>query len=229
MTKRRRKQKSIVQKIGTEPLGTAKRGIAWYAPPWWAERPPEKSEPERINDSENPLTEAFARRQLGDDHDHPLSKAHDAGRLTSDYDPALAAARHKAGMDFMALWLIANRGSGRDSTRMSEVHGAGEFGFDEARSRAVLKLIAIRTALSQRDAVIVQLVCGERWEFAPAVREACGPHYKREVTERVCESLDALIEALRHARLRRGRPSADRFAARGEVLPEAKKEQGRVG
>ena len=228
MTKRRRKQKFSMQKEGAGPLATPKRGIAWYAPPWWAERPPEKSEPERINDSENPLTEAFARRQLGDS-DHPLTRAHDAGRLTSDYDPALAAARHKAGMDFMALWLIANRGSGRDSTCMSEVHGTGEFGFDEARARAVQKLIAIRGALSQRDATIVQLVCGERWEFAPAVREACGPHYKREVTERVCESLDALIEALRHARVRKGKLAADRFAARGEVLPEAKKEQGRVG
>jgi len=223
MTKRRRKQKST-----TELLATPKRGIAWYAPPWWAERPPEKSEPERINDSENPLTEAFARRQLGDS-DHPLTRAHDAGRLTSDYDPALAASRHKAGMDFMALWLIANRGSGRDSTCMSEVHGTGEFGFDEARARAVQKLIAIRAALSQRDSTIVQLVCGERWEFAPAVREACGPHYKREVTERVCESLDALIEAHRHARVRKGKLAPDRFAARGEVLPEAKKVQGRVG
>jgi len=223
MTKRRRKQKAAAG-----PLATPKHGIAWYAPPWWQERPPEKSEPERINDSENPLTEAFARRQLGDS-DHPLTRAHDAGRLTSDYDPALAAARHKAGMDFMALWLIANRGSGRDSTCMSEVHGTGEFGFDEARSRAVLRLVAIRAALSQRDAVIVQLVCGERWEFAPAVRQACGQHYKREVTERVCESLDALTEALHHARLRRGKLAADRFAARGEVLPEAKKGESRAG
>jgi hypothetical protein len=223
MAKKRRKQKSPAQ-----PPAVSKHGISWYAPPWWQERPPEKSAPERINDSENPLTEAFARRQLGD-NDHPLSRAHDAGRLTSEYDPALAAARHKAGMDFMALWLIANRGSGRDSTRMSEVHGTGEFGFDEARSRAVLRLIAIRAALGERDATIVQLVCGERWEFAPAVREACGPHYKREVTERVCESLDALIEALRHARVRRGKLAADRFAARGEVLPEAKKGESRAG
>jgi len=229
MTKRRRKQKSPFQKEGAELLATPKRGIAWYAPPWWQERPPEKSEPERINDSENPLTEAFARRRLGCDPDHPLSKAHDAGRLASDYDPALAASRHKAGMDFMALWLIANGGSGRDSTCMSEVHGTGEFGFDEARARAVKKLIAIRGALSQRDSTIVQLVCGERWEFAPAVSQACGQHYKREVTERVFESLDALTEALRHTRGRRGKLAADRFAARGEVLLEARKGEIRVG
>ena len=67
------------------------------------------------------------------------------------------------------------------------------------------------------------------YERHAAALEESGARPSLIKTPEALESLDALIEALRHARVRKGKLAADRFAARGEVLPEAKRDQGRVG
>lgn len=136
-------------------------------------------------------------------NEHPLSLAYHKGQLQNGIvrgpdglSKYTAAERYAAGEEFRQAWEVIG-GSGRDSTDGDRINGNGNEPVTIIKTSAELYRRRVKHALSPRDWMIVQHVCGEGWWPSEAVRDACGPSYVHATIPRLNEALDNLIEARR--------------------------------
>ncbi len=84
--------------------------------------------------------------------------------------------------------------SGKDSTCLNEVKGGSGFPVSETQCDAIKKKIAIDSRMPEKDRHIVKHLCDGQ-SLARAVEYSCGTVFKHTTIARVCDALDALIEA----------------------------------
>jgi len=148
---------------------------------------------------------AGSKRGWRNDSEHPLSLAYAKGQLIRGNEKYSAAQRYEAG-DLYRVAYEASQRKTRDSTDMNVVSGGKGEGITERMIDAGRWLGAIEARLNREDGRIVRMVCGEGYFPSEAVRTAFGhDHYKFAVLPRFNEALDHLIEAIAETRQTNGR------------------------
>lgn len=133
----------------------------------------------------------------------PIELAYRQGRL-GDLDSKDARSRLGAGCQYADLWARAQK-AGRDCTAgfdVGRVMGSG-VPLTEAQSAALARLVRVEMHLGPKDRMVIRAVCA--WGHSPveAMAMAKMPTDTR-VSARLCESMDALADALdRTAKSRR--------------------------
>ncbi len=139
----------------------------------------------------------------------PLEAAFERGQLGGGNPQFDALRRFEAGEAYARLYALS-QASGRDSTDLDRIGGAGRGdSMPEAQARALHSLAEIDRRMNARDRMIVRMVCGEGHFPSEAVRTACND-YRHTVASRFREALDALIEAM--LSVRRAKKTAVRRA-----------------
>lgn len=128
----------------------------------------------------------------------PLERAYENGQLGNDgHTPK---ARRDAGMEYGEIFRLS-QSSGRDSTDLDRISGAGKGGpFAHAQGQALRQIASIDSHMGRRDRLIVRMVCGQEHFPSEAVAAACGSDSAKRTLPRFREALDALIEAMETAR-----------------------------
>jgi len=135
-----------------------------------------------------------------------LEVAFQAERLGAR-DSSAALARLDAG-NFYAQLYDASQSPSRDSTEAFDCTGTvHRMPYGEAQANAVRHLVAIEMRLGERDKIIARSVCWFGYTPAEAIVRARLPRDTR-VSARLCESLDALADAIERSskRLKRKGP-----------------------
>lgn len=130
----------------------------------------------------------------------PLEAAYDRGQLAGGSQTHTAEERYEAGMLYTKFFDTAQPGT-KDSTDIERVmhSGSGE-AFTTAQAVAIRSLVSIDSHMSQRDRMIIRMVCGQGFFASEAVRHVCGDDYRHTVWARFREALDGLVEAVAQAR-----------------------------
>lgn len=128
----------------------------------------------------------------------PLERAYENGQLGGDGQ--MPKARRDAGMEYGEMFRLS-QSSGRDSTDLDRVSGAGQgLAFAEKQGIALRQIASIDSHMGRRDRLIVRMVCGQEFFPSEAVAAACGSDSAKRTMPRFREALDALIEAMETAR-----------------------------
>lgn len=134
----------------------------------------------------------------------PLEAAFNQGKLQGGSSKYAPKARFDAGMKYAEIWDTA-QSSGRDSTQALNIsRSTGGGSISQSQSDAVKALVSVESHLSQRDRIIIRMVCGQGYFPSEAVRTVC-EDYRDTVSARFREALDGLIEAFELARKGPGR------------------------
>lgn len=109
-------------------------------------------------------------------------------------DSGAALQRLSAGMSFTQLWDTA-QSAGRDSTAaLDGAGGGGGTPLPERVRGAIQRLVQVELHLGRNDRTIIRSVCA--YGFTPVEAMArCGLSNETRVTARLCEALDALVDA----------------------------------
>lgn len=132
-----------------------------------------------------------------------LEQAYRQERLGAK-DSKEARQRRAAGEEFTLLWDCA-QSAGRDSTAVFDVGRCMGSGtpLSERQRDAISRLVQIEMHLGQRDRTIIRAFCAMGHSPAEAIALARLPNDTR-VTARLCEALDALVDAIERTE-KRGR------------------------
>lgn len=130
----------------------------------------------------------------------PLEAAYHQGKL-GEKDSADARSRLNAGLTYAGHWDGA-QASGRDSTQALNISRSIGAGSDNSsRTIAAANLATIEAALSQRDRIIIRMVCGEG-HFPSEAVALVSPDYAKATVPRFREALDALAEVIATVKVR---------------------------
>ena len=111
-----------------------------------------------------------------------------------------AKRRLDAGAFYAKLFLIAQK-SGTDSTSLDRIASVSTGqALTERQVAAIRALAEIEGRMGLRDGRMVRMICGENFRLNEAVMSICGKGYRKSVTLRFREALDALLDALEAAR-----------------------------
>lgn len=132
----------------------------------------------------------------------PWEEAEAKGRLRKGSATHSPHERAQAWRQYSDLW-EQRYPAGRDSSQGLNVSRSGNSADSLAASQitAMQVLQALEAHLSQRDAIIVKMVCGQGCFPSEAVAMV-GDGYRYVIWARFCEALDSLIEAFSEARRR---------------------------
>lgn len=122
----------------------------------------------------------------------PLRPYADSGQINED--------QYMAG-DWYAEKLKAMAPSGRDSTNVDRVTGAGSgFPINDTMADATKKLISVDSHLAATDRRILRAILGDGFTATEAVREATGEEGRHYPVPRLREALQSLVRAIPAAR-----------------------------
>jgi hypothetical protein len=134
----------------------------------------------------------------------PLEAAFQNGKLQGGDSKYSPIDRFNAGKKYEEIWDLA-QSAGRDSTQafcISRGFGGGSIG--QTQSDAVTALVRVDSHLSQRDRIIIRMVCGEG-HFPSEAVAMVSADYVKATAARFREALDSLIEAFEKVRKQPGR------------------------
>lgn len=143
------------------------------------------------NDDMRPITGTSAWSKLT-----IIEQCYEHGRL-GEKSSNLAKDRYNAGKFYTKLWDLSQK-AGRDSTAGFDVGRSMGSGIPltEAQSDAVARLVAIEMKLGANDRTIVRAVCALGYQPNEAIHGLCKLSSETRVTPRLCEALDALLDAI---------------------------------
>jgi hypothetical protein len=148
--------------------------------------------PSAIKDGHVQEAKGTVRGRYRQTKDDPLRGYADAGQINED--------QYMAG-DWYAEKLKAMQPSGRDSTNVDRVTGAGSgFPINDTMADATKKVISVDSHLPQTDRQILRSILGDGFTATEAVREATGEDGRHYPVPRLREALQSLVRAISAAR-----------------------------